>query len=234
MQPAVLVWGEARASPFATHRESDAPQGEGLDSSAASRPNEFSFFRNSQFFTPFDSCLWTSLLAQEYFIRVPYRYGARRGRLRGVERGAEVRKQCRASKRVERSGSADPGSFRKRAGQTPVSGADGSSECPGDSSHERGEVSASDRSLGHLSKPTNPSACGTQAKGCFRGPGSAGSDLAREGWATARVPLTFKRRAGCPAGSRAGRGSGLLANAFRTLPFGGNGPTEDRLALWPN
>ena len=71
-----------------------------------------------------------------------------------------------------RSGSADPGSFRKRTGQTPVSGADGSSECPGDSSHERGEVGASDRSLGHLSKPTNPSVCGTQVKSCVRGPGS--------------------------------------------------------------
>ena len=80
---------------------------------------------------------------------VPYRYGAR-WVVTGVERDAEVRKRCR---------------------QTTAAGADGTSECPGDSSHERG-ASAQVTNPGTSSRPKNPSVCGTQVKSCVRGPGS--------------------------------------------------------------
>ena len=57
------------------------------------------------------------------------------------------------------------GSKRFFAGgaQTPVRQADGSSACPGDSSHERG-ASAPVINPGTSSKLTNPFACGTQVK----------------------------------------------------------------------
>ena len=98
-------------------------------------------------------------------VAVPYRYGARSDRLRGVERDAEVRKLCWAADvlRVDLP--------KRRTGQTPAEGADGSSACPGDSSHERG-AGAQAPNPGTSSKPINPSVCGTQVRSCFRGPGS--------------------------------------------------------------
>ena len=67
---------------------------------------------------------------------------------------------------------------RGRTGQTTAKGADGTSECPGGSPHERG-AGAQAPDPGTSSRPTNPSACGTQAKGCFRGPGSVDAIFAR-------------------------------------------------------
>ena len=95
---------------------------------------------------------------------VPYRYGARsdgHAAWNGTRRSAKF---------------AGPGRFQdllfwRRTGRTTAKGADGTSECPGVSTHERGEwAQAADP--GASSKPTNPSVCGAQAKGCFRGPGS--------------------------------------------------------------
>jgi hypothetical protein len=52
-----------------------------------------------------------------------------------VERDAEVRKACRAQNILE-----DPVVQKGGRGKTTARGADGSSECPGDSSHERGDA----------------------------------------------------------------------------------------------
>ena len=87
---------------------------------------------------------------------VPYRYGARsdgHAAWNGTRRSASF---------------AGPGRFRdllswKRTGRTTAKGADGTSECPGVSTHERG-AEAPSLNPGTSSKPTNPSVCGTPAK----------------------------------------------------------------------
>src|SRR5215212_2443930 len=92
-------------------------------------------------------------------------------------------------------------------GQTTAEGADGSSACPGVSTHERG-AEAQALNPGTSSKPTNPSVCGTQAKGCVRGPGSAlttslvGSDHRS-------CAVDFPTACGMLAWLASGRGSGL-------------------------
>ena len=73
--------------------------------------------------------------------------------------------------------------------------------------------------LGHLSKPTNPSACGTQAKGCFRGPGSV-QRPSLNGPNHRSCAVNFQTVCGLlgwlPGGSR----KRPFANAFRTAPLG--------------
>jgi hypothetical protein len=115
---------------------------------------------------------------------------------------------------------ADLGRFRdrlsrRRTGQTTAKGADGTSECPGGSPHERG-AGAPAPNPGTSSKSTNPSACGTQAKDCFRGP----VQLSRSSLASAEpLPVcrcSFERRAGCPLSQRAAA-KAVFRDAFRTL-----------------
>ena len=129
-----------------------------------------------------------------------------------VERDAEVRKVCRLP---TSSGISCP---RRLTGQTTAEGADGTSECPGVSTHERG-AEAQSLNPGTSSKPTNPSACGTQAKGCFRGPGSALTTLAR--WAEPPLVCRYLSTAcGLLAWLAGGSRKRPFADAFRTLPWG--------------
>src|SRR5215213_994512 len=163
--------------------------------------------------------------SQELFCSRPVPIRSAQRWSRGVERDAEVRKVCRLrmSSRIS-----DP---KRLTGQTTAEGADGSSACPGVSTHERG-AEAQSLNPGTSSKPTNPSVCGTQAKGCFRGPGSALTTLAR--WA--EPPLV------CRYLSTACGLLAWLAGGSRKRPFakrsarslsGETDQDEDRLALWP-
>ena len=81
--------------------------------------------------------------------------------------------------------------------------------------------------LGHFSRPTNPSVCGTQAKGCFRGPGPP-NDLAH--WAgpllVCRSLSNGMRDARLATGRPRKR---PFANAFRTAPFGQEGTESNGL-----
>ena len=85
---------------------------------------------------------------------VPYRYGARRGgpaAWNGARRSAKFAGLGRLFE--------DPLVQGRRSGRTTAEGADGTSECPGDSSHERGQVGASDEILGHpAGRKTHPRA----------------------------------------------------------------------------
>src|SRR5215207_3852619 len=102
-------------------------------------------------------------VSQELFCSRPVPIRSAQRWSRGVERDAEVREVCRLPMLSRISGP------RWLTGQTTAEGADGSSACPGVSTHERG-AEAQSLNPGTSSKPTNPSVCGTQAKGCFRGP----------------------------------------------------------------
>ena len=124
----------------------------------------------------------------------------------------------------------DPVVQRGGRGKTTARGADGSSACPGDSSHERG-AGAQTPNPGTSSKPTNPSACGTQVRSCFRGPGSA---LASSRVVPNHRPcaVNFQTACGMLAWLASGRGSGLLPKrSARSLS--GEGTGRRRLALWP-
>ena len=98
---------------------------------------------------------------------------------------------------------------------TTATGADGTSECPGVSTHERGE-GAEAANPGTSSRPTNPSACGTQVKVCFCGRLSS-NDLRSFELSLARVPL-FDLSNGTRAARLASgrRGRGTFARTFRT------------------
>ena len=57
-------------------------------------------------------------------------------------------------------------------GETTARRADGTSECPGGSPHERGALTQA-TDPGTSSRPINPSVCGTLVRNCVRGPGPA-------------------------------------------------------------
>ena len=105
---------------------------------------------------------------------------------------------------------------RRRTGQTTAKGADGTSECPGGSPHERGARHKL-LTLGHpAGRQIHPRA-ERRRKDCFRGPGSVDAIFARISRATARVPLSFSsgvRDARLASGRPRKR---LFAKAFRTL-----------------
>ena len=108
---------------------------------------------------------------------------------------------------------------RRRTRQTTAKGADGTSECPGGSPHERGARHKL-LTLGHpAGRQIHPRA-ERRRKDCFRGPGSVDAIFARISRATARVPLSFSsgvRDARLASGRPRKR---LFAKAFRTLPMG--------------
>ena len=97
--------------------------------------------------------------------------------------------------------SEDRRSLESGQGQTPATRADGPSACPGDSSHERGRVGASDNpwDMQQAAKSTRVRNAGEDL---LPRPGSAQRSSAL-GWTTARVPR--KRRAGCPHANPCGR-----------------------------
>ena len=97
--------------------------------------------------------------------------------------------------------SEDRRSLESGQGQTPATRADGPSACPGDSSHERGRVGASDNpwDMQQAAKSTRVRNAGEDL---LPRPGSAQRSSAL-GWATARVPR--KRHAGCPYANTCGR-----------------------------
>src|SRR5262245_42663679 len=90
-------------------------------------------------------------------------------------------------------------------GETTAEGADGISECPGGSPHERGAL-AQATDPGTSSRPTNPSVCGTQAKDCFRGPGSV-QRSSLNGLSHRSCAVDFRTACGLPAWLAGGRGS---------------------------
>src|SRR5215207_8400971 len=110
-------------------------------------------------------------------------------------------------------------------GQTTAEGADGSSACPGVSTHERG-AEAQSLNLGTSSKPTNPSVCGTQAKGCFRGPVPPTTSLV--GLNRCPCAVNFQTACGMLAWLAGGRGSGLLPSVPHA-PFREKGNKNDGL-----
>ena len=171
----------------------------------------------SQSFTAFDSRLWTLLLARNYFVDVPYRYGARSDGLaawNGTRRSANFA-GFGCLLRIS-----DP---KRRTGQTTAEGADGSSACPGVSTHERG-AEAQSLNPGTSSKPTNPSVCGTQAKGCFRGPVPPTTSLV--GLNRCPCAVNFQTACGMLAWLAGGRGSGLLPSVPHR-PLGGKNEQEE-------
>ena len=87
-----------------------------------------------------------------------------------------------------------------------------------------GGASAPVTTPGTCSKPQSPFACGTQAKICFRRPGSAQRSSAL-GWATARVPR--KRHAGCPHQTHAGAAGAVKRPVVPHAPWGDE-EQEDR------
>ena len=161
---------------------------------------------------------------------VPIRSAQRWSSRRGTGRGGPQR--CRASQRVDKVGVCGSLILPKAGGARPRRNGRTARVNVRASARTNGERGRHLLTLGHLSKPTNPSACGTQAKGCFRGPGSvlatslAGSDHRS-------CAVTFQRCAGCSAGYRAGRGSGLLPTRSAPPLLGEQGTGMKRLALWP-
>ena len=88
----------------------------------------------------------------------------------------------------------------ERTGQTPAQRADGPSACPGDSSHERGRVGASDNPW-DMQQAEKSIRVRNAGEDLLPRPGSAQRSSAL-GWATARV--SRKRHAGCPHPNHAG------------------------------
>ena len=82
---------------------------------------------------------------------------------------------------------------RRRTGRTTAEGADGTSECPGVSTHERGDADASSHpwDIQQADKSIRVRNAGERL---LPRPRLSSSDLAREGWANARVSLTFERQ----------------------------------------
>ena len=114
----------------------------------------------------------------------------------GAERDAEVRKAWRGpegfrERLVDPVLQGRPFSSEDRRGRTTARGADGTSECPGDSSHERG-ASAIVTDPGTSSRPTNPFRVRNAGGSRVRGPGPV-QRLNTLNRATAGVPLLSKR-----------------------------------------
>ena len=85
-------------------------------------------------------------------------------------------------------------------GETTAEGADGTSECPGDSSHEREDAGINSQpwDIQQADKSIRVRNAGERL---LPRPRFGSNDLfARGSRTTARVPLTFKRRAGCSPG----------------------------------
>ena len=144
---------------------------------------------------------------------------------RGVERDAEVRKACRAPDILE-----DPVVQKGGRGKTTAKGADGSSACPGDSSHERGDAGAS-------SHPWDIQQADKSIR--VRNAGERLLPRPRFGPATSLVGLNhrpcavnFQTVCGMLAWLASGRGSGLLPKRSARSLWGGK-EQEYRLALWP-
>ena len=112
----------------------------------------------------------------------------------------------------------DPGRSEDRRsleygqGQTPARRADGPSACPGDSSHERGRVSASDNPW-DMQQAAKSIRVRNAGEDLLPRPGSAQRSSAL-GWTTARVPR--KRHAGCRIQTMRAPRARVLAQPFRT------------------
>ncbi len=126
--------------------------------------------------------------------------------------------------------SEDRRSLESGQGQTPATRADGPSACPGDSSHERGRVGASDNpwDMQQAAKSTRVRNAGEDL---LPRPGSAQRSSAL-GWATARVPR--KRRAGCPYANTCGRRGRGETPCRSARPYGGDEEQNNRQALGPD
>ena len=102
-------------------------------------------------------------------------------------------------------------------GQTPAQRADGPSACPGDSSHERGRVGASDNPW-DMQQAEKSIRVRNAGEDLLPRPGSAQRSSAL-GWTTARVP-SRKRHAGCPHPNHAGAAGAGSRPAVPHAPTG--------------
>ena len=126
--------------------------------------------------------------------------------------------------------SEDRRSLESGQGQTPATRADGPSACPGDSSHERGRVGASDNPW-DMQQAAKSIRVRNAGEDLLPRPGSAQRSSAL-GWATARVPR--KRRAGCPYANTCGRRGRGETPCRSARPYGGDKEQDDRQALGPD
>jgi hypothetical protein len=85
---------------------------------------------------------------------------------------------------------------------------------------------------GTSSKPTNPSACGTQVRSCFRGPGSALAPSRVRAEPPPALPLILERQTGCPQWP-CGRPRKRLFAKRSARPDGGRRTRRRRRALAP-
>ena len=113
--------------------------------------------------------------------------------------------------------SEDRGSLESGRGQTPARRADGPSACPGDSSHERGRVGASDNPW-DMQQAEKSIRVRNAGEDLLPRPGSAQRSSAL-GWATARVP-SRKRHAGCPHPNHAGAAGAVKRPVVPHAPTG--------------
>ena len=116
----------------------------------------------------------------------------------------------------------DPGRSEDRRpengqGQTPATRADGPSACPGDSSHERGRVGASDNPW-DMQQAAKSIRVRNAGEDLLPRPGSAQRSSAL-GWTTARVP-SRKRQAGCPYANTCGRRGRGFSPSRSARPYG--------------
>ena len=127
--------------------------------------------------------------------------------------------------------SEDRRSLENGQGQTPATRADGPSACPGDSSHERGRVGASDNPW-DMQQAAKSIRVRNAGEDLLPRPGSAQRSSAL-GWATARVPR--KRRAGCPHPTHAGAAGAVKRPVVPHAPTGGRDEekTGERDEAWP-
>ena len=126
--------------------------------------------------------------------------------------------------------SEDRRSLESGQGQTPATRADGPSACPGDSSHERGRVGASDNPW-DMQQAAKSIRVRNAGEDLLPRPGSAQRSSAL-GWATARVPR--KRHAGCPHPTHAGAAGAVKRPVVPHAPTGEMRNRIDRQALGPD
>ena len=126
--------------------------------------------------------------------------------------------------------SEDRRSLENGRGQTPARRADGPSACPGDSSHERGRVGASDNPW-DMQQAEKSIRVRNAGEDLLPRPGSAQRSSAL-GWTTARVP-SRKRHAGCPHPNHAGAAGAVFRPVVPHAPTGKK-EQEDRRALGPD
>ena len=117
---------------------------------------------------------------------------------------------------------------KRRTGQTTAEGADGSSACPGDSSHERGDAGASSHpwDIQQADKSIRVRNAGEKLRPL---PRFSPERPHASGWATAGVPLVFSNGVREPAWLAGGRGSGFLPSVPHA-PFGETDKRNERRA----